>query len=241
MIESTKAIVLHQIKYSDSGIVVQLYSHKYGRIACLIKGLRSKKSGKHNVLFQPLSILDMVIYYKASREVQIMKDFSASYSPADIYSDIRKSSVALFLGEVLTSVLKEESPNIAMFDFLENSIIYFDSCSENYANFHLTFLAGLSSYLGFEPGKADTQENTYFDMLNGNFIQHPPAHGNYAGPEISDILAALFSSSYENMGKIMLKGAVRNEVLDYLMKYFSIHLPGLKSINSLIVLKEVFS
>ena len=96
MIESTKAIVLHQIKYSDSGIVVQLYTLKYGRIACLIKGLRSKKSGKHNVLFQPLSILDMVIYYKASREVQIMKDFSASYSPADIYSDIRKSSVAIF-------------------------------------------------------------------------------------------------------------------------------------------------
>ena len=241
MIESTKAIVLHQIKYSDSGIVVQLYSRKYGRIACLIKGLRSKKSGKHSVLFQPMSILDMAIYYKASREIQVMKDFSASYSPADVYADIRKSSVAIFLGEVLTSVLREESPNDALFDFLEDSIIYFDNCREGYANFHLAFLAGLSSYLGFEPGKADTRNEKYFDMLNGKFIQYPPAHGNYAGPEISGILAALFSSSYDNINKIMLTGSVRNEVLETLMKYFSTHLPGLKRINSLEVLKEVFS
>ena len=241
MIESTKAIVLHQVKYSDSGIVVQLYSHKYGRIACLIKGLRSKKSGKHNVLFQPLSILEMVIYYKASREIQIMKDFSASYSPADVYSDIRKSSVAIFLGEVLTSVLREESPNEALFDFLEDSVIYFDRCREGYANFHLAFLAGLCSYLGFEPGKTIIQGKKYFDMLNGKFIQHPPADGNYASPEISEILAAFFSSSYENINKIILTGSVRNEVLETLVKYFSIHLPGLRRINSLEVLKEVFN
>ena len=241
MIDSTKAIVLHQIKYSDSGIVVQLYSRKYGRIACLIKGLRNKKSGKHNVLFQPMSILDMAIYYKASREIQIMKDFSASYSPSDVYSDIKKSSVAIFLGEVLTSVLREESPNEALFDFLEDSVIYFDQCRERFANFHLAFLAGLCSYLGFEPGKSVTQGIKYFDMMNGKFTQYPPADGNYAGPEISEILAAFFSSSYENINKIMLTGFVRNEVLETLVKYFSIHLPGLRKINSLEVLKEVFN
>jgi len=241
MIDSTKAIVLHQIKYSDSGIVVQLFSRKFGRISCLIKGLRSKNSGKHNVLFQPISILEMAIYFKESREMQIMKDFSASYTPADIYSDIRKSSVALFLGEVLTTVLREESPNIALFDFLEDSIIYFDNCREKFANFHLAFLAGLSSYLGFEPGKTETHSDKYFDMLNGKFIPYPPAHCNYATPEISCILSSLFTSSYENADKIILTGALRNEVLETLMKYFSIHLPGLKKINSLAVLKEVFS
>ena len=78
-------------------------------------------------------------------------------------------------------------------------------------------------------------------MLNGRFIPQPPADGNYASPEISEILAALFSSSYENINKIMLTGSVRNEVLETLVKYFSIHLPGLRKINSLEVLKEVFN
>ena len=62
---------------------------------------------------------------------------------------LKKSCVAIFLGEVLTSVLKEESPHEEMFDYIEESIIYFDNCKEGYANFHIAFLAGLSSFLGF--------------------------------------------------------------------------------------------
>lgn len=240
MIESTKAIVLQQIKYSDSGIVVQFFTRKHGRMACLIRGMRNKKSGKHNVFFQPMFILDLELYYRISREMQTIKDFSVLYYPSDICSNVKKSSVAIFLSEVLTSVLREESPNETLFDFIEESIIYFDGCKEKYANFHLAFLAGLSSYLGFEPAKSIPQGKKYFDMLDGKFVSNPSDHGNYANQEISEILSAFFSSSYEKINKIRLTGALRNEVLETLVEYFSLHLPGLKKINSLNVLKEVF-
>ena len=241
MIESTKGIVLHQLKYSDTGIVGQFYTRKFGRLSCLIRGMRNKKSGKHNVFFQPMSILDMVFYHKESREMQLMKEFSVSYSPSDIYSNVKKSSVAIFLGEVLTYVLREENANEDLFDFLEDSVIYFDSCNEGFANFHLAFMAGLSSYLGFEPGKGTTHNKTYFDLLNGIFTSYPPDHGNYADTGISNILASLFSSSYEKTRNIMLNGSLRNDVLETLVRYYSLHLPGLRKIKSLEVLKEVFS
>ena len=149
MIEKTRGIVLNQIKYTDSGIVARLYTREFGRISFMIKGMRNRKSGKHNILFQPLFILDLEVYYKAAREMQTIKEFSVAFTPYDIYSDIRKSSVAIFLGEVLTSVLKEESPNEDLFIFVEKSIRYFETSTDGYANFHLAFLAGLSSYLGF--------------------------------------------------------------------------------------------
>ena len=152
MLEKTRGIILHQIKYTDSGIVAQMYTRKFGRQSFLIKGMRNRKTGKHNILFQPMFILDLEMYYKPSREMQILKEFSVSFTPYDIYSNIKKSCVAIFLGEVLTSVLKEESPHEEMFDYIEESIIYFDKCKEGYANFHIAFLAGLSSFLGFEPG-----------------------------------------------------------------------------------------
>jgi len=241
MIESTKALVLHQIRYSDSGIVVQFFTRKYGRLSCLIKGMRKKKSGKQNVFFQPMFLLDVAIYYKNTRELQTIKDFSPYYSPADIYSNIKKSSVAVFLSEVLTSVLREESPNEHLYDFLENSIVYFDSCKKGFANFHLVFLAILSAYLGFEPGRGIIGGKNYFDLLNGRFVPVPPVHGKYVNQEISEILATLFSSSsYETIHEIILTGALRNEVLEILVKYLSLHLPGLKKIKSLEVLKEVF-
>jgi DNA repair protein RecO (recombination protein O) len=173
--------------------------------------------------------------------MNVLKEFSVSYSPYDIYSDIRKSSVAIFLGEVLTSVLREESSHEELFDYIEKSIIYFDRCMDGYANFHIAFLAGLSSYLGFEPGTRKDSADSFFDMTNGIFVPVPPTHGNYANPEISDILARVFIASYDNIGNISLKGSLRNEVLDTILKYYSLHLSGLKKINSLEVLKEVFS
>lgn len=241
MLEKTKGIVINQIKYTDSGIVARLYTRDFGRISFMVKGMRKRKTGKHNILFQPLFILDLDIYYKASREMQTIKEFSVDFTPYNIYSDIRKSSVAIFLGEVMTSVLKEESPNEALFDFIEESIIYFENSTEGYANFHLAFLAGLSSYLGFEPGQKSNPEEVFFDMKNGNFVTLPPVHGHYSNPDNSAILAALFASSYETVKEIPLSGSQRNEVLDDLLNYFYIHLPGLSKIKSLDILKEVFS
>jgi len=240
MLEKTKGIILHQIKYNDSGIVAQLYTRNFGRQSFIIKGMRNKKAGKHSILFQPMFILDLVMYYKASREMQALKEFSVSYTPYDIHSNIKKRCVAIFLGEVLTSVLKEESPHEEMFDFIEESIIYFDRCKEGYANFHIAFLAGLSSFLGFEPGPRTNRDDAFFDMTNGNFVPLPPVHGNYANAEISNILAAFFITSYDMISTITLTGAQRNDVVETLIRYYSLHLPGLRKINSLEVLKEVF-
>ena len=119
MLEKTRGIILHQIKYSDSSIVIQTFTRKFGRQSFIIKGMRSSKTGKHNILFQPLFILDLELYYKGTREMQTLKEFSVSFTPYDIYSNIRKSVVAIFLGEVLTSVLREESPHEEMFDYIE--------------------------------------------------------------------------------------------------------------------------
>lgn len=240
MLNKTKGIVLHQIRYTDSGIIVHLYTREYGRQSVLVRGMRSKKTGKHNILFQPLFILNLEMYLKDKRSVQSLKEFSASYSPGDIYTNIKKSCIAIFLGELLSAVLKEESPHEELFDFIEESIIYFNEQVTGYANFHIAFLAGLTSYLGFEPTPRKNNDDVIFDMLNGNFVPVPPVHGNYTSPEISGILAAFFSSSYNEIATIALNGSLRNEILDSLLKYYSTHLPGLKHFKSLEILKEVF-
>ncbi|NLA49897.1 MAG: DNA repair protein RecO [Bacteroidales bacterium] len=240
MIESTKAIVLHQIRYSDSSIIIRLFTSKFGRISCMVRGMGNRKAGRNKVLFQPMSVLDLSLSYRESREIQTITDFSPSYSPAAIWSDIRKCTVAIFLGEVLTSVLREESPNEPLFRFIEDSVRYFDKCGEGSANFHLAFMARLTGFLGFEPSGEVFTGAKYFDMLNGQFVNHPPAHRHFANPEISGVLSELFTSSPEEANKIALKGSVRNAILDTLVNYFSLHLPGIKKIKSLEVLRQVY-
>jgi DNA repair protein RecO (recombination protein O) len=240
MLQKSRAVILHQLKYTDSGIIVQAYTREFGRVSVIVKGMRSKKSGKHNALFQPMSVLDLVFYQKESRSVQVLREFSVSYSPLSIYSDIRKSTIAMFLGEMMTSVLREESPNQVMYDFIETSVKYFDLSQSGYSNFHISFLIGLTGYLGFGPGPRSEASGRYFDFENGTFAAMPPVHGNYADPGISSVLAEFLKASFDEAGKISLRGAVRNEVLETIIKYYSTHLPGLKKINSLEVLKEIF-
>ena len=192
-------------------------------------------------MFQPLFILDIEIYYKSSRELQTIKEATVSFSPYNIYADVKKSCVAIFLGEVLTSILKEESPNVELFDFIEESIKYYDQSDNGFANFHLAFLAGLSSFLGFEPNKKLNDSHIFFDMKNGRFAETPPVHGYYSNVENSSILARIFASSFDNVKNIAMTGKQRNEILEELLNYYNLHLPGLTSIKSLEVLKEIFS
>ena len=240
MVEKSGAIVLHLIKYTDSGIIVQVYTKKFGRQSMLVRGLRKKKSARQNVFFQPLTVLDLVFYYRASDTMKTVKEFSVSYAPNDIYNNVIKSSIALFLGEVLTTLLREESSNEGLFDYIRDSIVYLDSRKDGYSNFHIAFLIGLSSFLGVEPGKRSNNENNIFDMVNGAFVPVPPSHGVYADMEISGILAQFFNSSWDDMNKISLSGSKRNDVLLTILKYYSVHLPSLRKINSLEILKEVF-
>lgn len=241
MLQKTRCIILNQIKYSDSGIIVQAYTREFGRQSFMVKGMRSRKSEKHNALFQPMFILDSVIYFNESKSIHMLKEFSVYYAPSDIYSDVRKSCTALFLGEIMSTILKEESRNYELYDFIENSVKYFDTNKSGYANFHIAFLIGLCSFLGFEPGPRINPSKKYFDLVEGNFNEFPPIHGNYATEQISEILSRFFTTTYDSMNSIPLTGTLRNEVLEIIIRYYSIHLPVLKKINSLEVLKEIFS
>ncbi|MFN8242116.1 MAG: DNA repair protein RecO [Bacteroidales bacterium] len=241
MIEKSTAIILHQVKFTDTGVIVQAFTGRFGRLSLLIKGVRNRKAGKHNVYLQPLSIIEVVFYYRQTRSVQSVKEFSVAYAPGDIHVNIIKSSMAIFLSEFLNSVLREETPQEELFGFIKDSIMYFDSRKEGYSNFHIAFLCALCSYIGIEPGQRMNEEDIFFDLLNGKFMPLRPSHSLFLEKNTSEILALFFNTSWDDMNKIPLTGAARNDVLEALVKYYSTHLPGLKKIKSIDILREVFS
>lgn len=240
MIENTSAIVLRQFKYSDSGIITHLFTEKFGRMAIMVKGAGGRKSSKHMSYLRPLNVVDVIIYNKPAREIQQLKEISLLFSPAGITGDPVKSAMALFLGEVLYSVLREETPQQELYEYIFNSIRWFDNLQEGVPNFHIAFLAGLCSYLGIEPSAGKPAGGMVFDYLNGTFCSIPPSHGNYEGQQISGILLSVFSSSRDEIRKLPLTGYERNEVLSSILKYYTVHFPSLKKINSIEILKQVF-
>jgi DNA repair protein RecO (recombination protein O) len=240
VIERTSGIVLNQIKHTDSGIVAQVFTEKFGRQSFMVKGVRNRKSGRQAALFRPLTVLDMIVYYRDVRSMQSLKEVTVEFAPAGIYGNILKSSMAIFIGEVLTAVLREEGQQAETYGYIKESIMYLDSRTDNCPNFHIAFLIGLTGFLGFEPGKQSDGDHKVFDLVNGCFMPVPPAHGIYSGTEISSVFAEFFQSSWETMNSIALTGQMRNDVLSELLRFYSVHLTSLGKIKSIDVLREVF-
>ena len=58
MLQKTKGIVLHTLKYNDTSIIVDMYTELSGRTSFLVPVPRSRKAAVKSVLFQPLSFIE---------------------------------------------------------------------------------------------------------------------------------------------------------------------------------------
>ncbi len=240
MIEKTRGIVIHTIKYTDNSVISHIYTESFGRQSFLINGTRSKKSPVRINLLQHLSILEMDIYIKQSRELQRVKEMKLHETFAEIPYDPVKSAIAMFVAEVLYRTLREQESNPAMFSFLTNAVKILDLAESGYANFHLIFLMGLTRLLGFYPRNNYALNREYFDMENAVFVEKQPLQPYFVPPPESRFLPVLMRCSFDDMDKVKLNSSMRNELLNGLLDFYRYHLPGMGTLRSPAVLREVF-
>ena len=240
MIEKTLGIVLRQIKYGETGLIVHLYTRRWGRIALMVPGARTSSKNRKAYLFQPLTILDLDIYFKPSREMQNLKEVKNHHPFIHISGDPVKSSVAIFLAEILNRALREEEPNEELFDFLESHIQLLDVMDHGVSNFHLYFLLRLSRYLGFQPDMPSGADETWFDLALGTFCDSPPLHGMYLGPELTALMGTFLTVQVSGLGAIAANREQRIALLDGILRYYYHHLEGLGEIKSHKVLHALF-
>jgi DNA repair protein RecO (recombination protein O) len=239
MIEKTLGIVLNQIKFGDTSLIVHLFTRKWGRMGILVPGARTSSKNRKAHLFQPLTILELEVYYKAGRDLQKIKE-ARNHSPfMNLTGDPVRGSVALFLADILNHTLKEETPNEELFDFLSYHIQYLDITDQGVANFHLFFLIRLSRYFGFNPG-LPPGDGFWFDIPAGQYSDFKPVHGVALDPELTGIMARINSINVSDLGSLQLNRTQRREMLDGLISFYHHHLEGLGEIRSYPVLQALF-
>ena len=57
--ERSRAIVLHQIKYSETSLILKIYTEKEGLLSFIVKGVRGGKGKFRSAQFQPLNVIDL--------------------------------------------------------------------------------------------------------------------------------------------------------------------------------------
>lgn len=231
MLHKTRGIVLNFIRYRETSIVTRIYTENFGMQSYIVNGVRGgKKKSKSKIsFFQPLTLLDLVVYYKKSAGLSRISDIKCSEPYTTLPYDFRKSAIALFVAEVLNKSLKEEEGNTALFDFLHSSLLMLDHMQQGFGNFHLQFMLKLSRYLGFAPSSAGELFEQVYDFVGK--------------PEVADeereVINHLLNAPYTETAKS--SNAIRQILLDDIIKFYQLHIDSFGELKSLPVLREILS
>ena len=241
MLVKTNAIVISTVKYGDSSLITRCYCKELGLKSFMLKGiLTSKKGGLKKSLFQPLNLINISTQIKnqSNQKLNFIREGSLKVHFKEIPLKIKKNAIALFISEVISRVIYEEgNPNIALYSFLENSIMRLEK-DEFSPVFHLKFLTLLSDQLGFYPNLM-CQEKEFFDIESGCFCEN--SNSKYAvGGETVRVFKELLGINFDDIVQIKISNTLRIKVLDFLIDYFNIHLPRFGKIKSIAVLHEIF-
>lgn len=221
MLHKTSGIVLHTIKYGDTSIIAHIYTRDFGRQSYIVNGVRSKKSKFHFSNFQPLTLLNLEVDHKNTREIQRIRDLKIDQPFHHIHADIVKNSIALFIGEVLYRSLHDVEANHPLFDYVRSAIQILDHCDEGKVNFHLIFLIQFTRFVGIFP-----QNNLELDM--------------YQPKEAKVHLHELITYSLNDLSKLQLANKQRSALLTAMVDYYYYHLEGMGKLSSLKILHEIF-
>ena len=239
MLHKTRGIVFKTTDYGESSVVVQVFTEKFGLQSYIVNGAKKPKAKIARNMLQPLHLLDMVVYHKETGNVQRIKELKNSPQLQSIPYDVIKSSVAMFLNEILYKAVKQQSADENMFDFVFSAIEWLDHQTDSIANFHLLFLIRLTRYLGFYPDRYLAGEADYFDLKNGTFSRYKPDSVLYLSPPHTQNFTALLKGTFENIGHIKLTNDDRRYLISKLLDYYALHIEGFGNIKSHEVLEEV--
>jgi len=224
MLEKTRGIVLRYFKYQETSIIVHVFTEKLGLQSYIVNSVRRKASNKI-ALFQPLSLLDLVVYHSDKKQIHRIKELRCNYVYEKIPWNIGKSAILIFLSEILLKVIKEGVESEGLFDFINDSLIILDKMRGKTENFHLIFLLKLSHYFGFYPGSpkqmiAEINESTKLSVqLNELEIVF-----------LADIDAEL-----------QISNKARRNILNILIAFYQTHFETFSEVKSVKILREVLN
>jgi DNA repair protein RecO (recombination protein O) len=222
MISKTRGIVFRFTKFHETSIIVTIFTEVFGLQSYIVNGVRSKSAKNKIALYQPLTLLNLVVYHRENVKLERIKEISCYHPYRTLTADVKKSTLALFLTELLNKTVKEESHAAEIFEFISDSLIALDNQQEGYENFHLIFLLKLARYLGF-----------------GVYSLNEVLGGRVTDVATEKLLTALLAADYHT--PLKMNNIQRRSLLDLLLEFYHEHMENLGEVRSVQVLREVFT
>lgn len=241
MLHKVRGIVLKTTNYSESSVIVQVLTDKFGMQSYLINGVKKPQAKIKMNMLQSLHLLDMVVYHKMNTNIQRISELRQTPVFKTIPYDIIKTSVVIFLNEVLYKSIRHQSADDSLFDYIFNAVAWFDEIEEINPNFHLSFLLKLTRFLGFAPNERRRNDQVFFDLQEGEFVSRQPIHANYLLLDDALGFILLFEAPFEKISEIKLSNNQRRFLLDKILVFYTLHTASFGEVQSHKILETLLS
>ena len=149
MLFKTRGIVISYIKYRETSIITSIFTEEFGLQSYIVNSARSKKSKNKIAYFQPLTLLDLVVYKNEKKNIQRISEYKNAFTYQDLPFNPQKTSIAIFLSELLAKTLSTEEGQAPLFEFIFSAFKHYDTFPiKKLTNFHLQFMFHLCYHLG---------------------------------------------------------------------------------------------
>ena len=240
MAEKINGIVLNVRKYNDKNSIVTLFTREKGRLGFIFPAGSGKASNIRRARLQPLAVVSADINFKGGTDLQRLGAFSSAEIWSDIYFHPTKRALVLFISEFLYKLLNATMPDPHLYDFLINSFRLLDGMKKNIADFHIPFLVSLLTFSGIQPNISGYKPESVFEFASGSFVSEYEAKGPILKGQQARNVTFIARVNFSNMKSLRLNALNRRQILYGLLNYYSYHFPGLGSLKSPEILREVF-
>jgi len=145
----TEAIVLSKLNYGDTSSIVTVYTEADGKISAIVKGGRSPKS-KIGKIIDPVNHLEIIIYKKNTRELQILSDANLVSYFVHLKEDLDSTKYGFAIIELVKNLTAEHEVNQKLFKGLVKILNLINDKKEHPAILFGRFLLFFLSELGYE-------------------------------------------------------------------------------------------
>ncbi len=240
-IVKAQGVILRSIKYSESSLILDVFTLEYGLRSMIISGVRKSKSKSKIGLYQVMNFLEFVFYENEKDTLCRIKEVKTTFMYSTIYKDVVKSSIGMLMTEITRNAIKEKSSNPELFEFLKQWFIFLDTSENSIANFMIKYMLDLSRHLGFEPMPNYSETNYIFDTYEGQFISNEQTNQYCASPAVSKFIFDLIKAKHADIHLYQSNGQMRTEALDMLIQFYQLQLESFKDLKSVAILRQVLS
>ena len=149
VITKSEAIVLRKTKFSDSSLIVQIYTKDKGKISAILKGARSSKS-KIGSKIDLINHVEVVFYNKEEKDLQLVTQVNLINHYPKIREDLDKIRYASAVCELILKLIPEHESNDKIFRGTVRILQLINDSKNNESLHFAQYLLFFIKEIGFE-------------------------------------------------------------------------------------------